>query len=339
MEIKEINDKQIWENFLLQCQQKTFLHSWNWGEFQNSLGNPPSPKASEERSKIWRWGIWEGNQLVAVALVIKHVAKRGSFLLVPHGPVTRFKIYDLRFKILKTLVDELKKLAIKEKVDFIRVSPIWERLPENEKLFKDLGFRLRALHTHPESSWKLNIQPSEKELLDSMRKTTRYLVKQAQNNSDIEIFQTRDIKDVEIFNQLHLEVVKKQKFIPFSLEYFKKEFLAFLPDDQIALFFAKYQGRLLPLHTVFFGLMWPFTTTQPFCQNIKKFLLHTFCNGKQSRKPKKGDATYMTSGDILILKKIQSTPTRGQPFLKWVLEGTRKNMLKPKTISFPQNIG
>src|SRR3989338_1527122 len=150
MEIKEINDKQIWENFLLQCQQKTFLHSWNWGEFQNSLGNPPSPKASEERSKIWRWGIWEGNQLVAVALVIKHVAKRGSFLLVPHGPVTRFKIYDLRFKILKTLVDELKKLAIKEKVDFIRVSPIWERLPENEKFFKDLGFRLRALHTHPE---------------------------------------------------------------------------------------------------------------------------------------------------------------------------------------------
>jgi lipid II:glycine glycyltransferase (peptidoglycan interpeptide bridge formation enzyme) len=151
----------------------------------------------------------------------------------------------VRADALKILFSELKAIAIFEKVDFIRISPIWKRTTENEKCFKDLGFRSAPLHAHPESSWKLNIKPEEEHILDQMRKTTRYLIKQAQNNKDIEIYQSTDIKDIEIFNKMHLEVVKKQKFIPFSLEYFKKEFLAFLPDNQIAIFFAKYKGEII----------------------------------------------------------------------------------------------
>ncbi len=239
--IKEITNKQEWEDFLLQCQEKTFLQSWNWGEFQKSLGN-----------KIWRFGIQE-NELVSVALVIKHTAKRGSFLLVPHGPTTNNQDTGNKSHILKVLMEKLKELAKEEKVDFIRVSPIWERTAENEELFKDLGFRLRPLHTHPESSWKLNIEPSDDQLMQGMRKTTRYLIKQAKSNKDIEIFQSTNIKDIEVFNEMHLEVVKKQKFVPFSLEYFKKEFSAFAPDNQIALFFAKYQGNIIAAS---YGIFW-----------------------------------------------------------------------------------
>ena len=225
MEVKEIISKQEWENFLLDCQEKTFLQSWNWGEFQKSLSN-----------KIWRIGAYDNKKLIAAALIIKHKARRGSFHLIPHGPVTRLKIYDLRLKILEVLLHKLKELAEDERADFIRISPIWERTDENSKLFKDFGFRLRPLHTHPESSWKLNIESNEEELLSGMRKTTRYLIKQAQKDKDIEIFQSKDVKDIDIFNKIHLEVVKKQKFVPFSLEYFKKEFTAFLADKQITLF-------------------------------------------------------------------------------------------------------
>jgi len=46
MEIKEINNKEDWEGFLLRCDEKTFLNSWNWGEFQKREGE-----------KIWRLGI------------------------------------------------------------------------------------------------------------------------------------------------------------------------------------------------------------------------------------------------------------------------------------------
>ena len=103
MEIEEVTNKQVWEDFLLECQQKTFLQSWNWGEFQKSLGN-----------KIWRFGIFDHStssgqapstnsgqdkNLIAVALVIKHTAKRGSFLLVPHGPVGKLQIKNYKLKI------------------------------------------------------------------------------------------------------------------------------------------------------------------------------------------------------------------------------------------------
>lgn len=242
MEIKEIHDKKIWEDFLLSCNQKTFLQSWNWGEFQKSLGN-----------EVWRLGIFEDSEALSVALVIKHKAKRGSFLLIPHGPVEKLKIKEQRLKMLETLTIKLKNLARRERVDFIRISPIWERTEENTNMFKDLGFKLRPLYTHPESSWKLNIEPNEDMLLANMRKTTRYLIKQAKSDKDLEIYQSFDVKDVETFNQMHLEVVKNQKFVPFSLEYFKKEFLVFFPDNQIALFFAKYHGKPIAAS---FGIFW-----------------------------------------------------------------------------------
>ena len=234
MEIKEITDKNIWEEFLATCQEKSFLQSWNWGEFQVSLGK-----------KIWRFGIFQNGKLISVALVIKMTAKRGSFLLVPHGPVVNSKFKIQNSKLLSSLLEKLKELAKLEKADFIRVSPIWERLPENEKLFRDLNFRLRPLHTHPESSWKLNIELPEEKLLDGMRKTTKYLINKSLKDKDIEIIKSYNVNDIEIFNKMHLEVVKNQKFIPFSLEYFRKEFLAFLPDNQIAIFFAKYKGQII----------------------------------------------------------------------------------------------
>ena len=249
MDIREIINKQEWENFLEKYTEKTFLQSWNWGEFQKSLGN-----------KIWRLGIFDNVKLISVALIVKHDAKRGSFLLVPHGPVVmKHETWNMK-QVVETLIDELKKITKEERVDFIRISPIWERTNENEKIFKDLGFRLRPLHTHPESSWKLNIEKPEEELFSGMRKTTRYLIRQAEKMG-MEIFQSFDLKDVEIFNQMHLEVVKNQKFVPFSLEYFKKEFEAFTAGpsnpsgqgNQIALFFARYQGKIIAAS---YGVFW-----------------------------------------------------------------------------------
>ena len=253
MEVKEVTEKQIWEGFLENCIEKTFLQSWNWGQFQKSLNNPPSPKATDGQRKIWRFGIYQDGQLVSVALVIKMTARRGNFLLVPHGPVVELKNTILKPFILKVLKKKLLELARSEKADFLRISPIWERLPENERLFKEIGFRLRPLHTHPESSWKLNIQPANEELFDQMRKTTRYLINKVQKDKDIEIFQSKDVKDIEIFNKMHLEVARTQKFVPFSLKYFKKEFEAFLPDNQIAIFFAKYKGQIIAAS---YGIFW-----------------------------------------------------------------------------------
>ena len=36
--IKEINNKNEWENFLKSREEANFLQSWYWGEFHKNLG-------------------------------------------------------------------------------------------------------------------------------------------------------------------------------------------------------------------------------------------------------------------------------------------------------------
>ena len=93
MEIREITNKNEWEDFLMQCAEKTFLQSWNWASFA---------KASEGQGKIWRLGIYENNSLIAVCLTLKVTAKRGTFLFIPHGPVIASELENKR-DILKTI--------------------------------------------------------------------------------------------------------------------------------------------------------------------------------------------------------------------------------------------
>ena len=52
-------------------------------------------------------------------------------------------------------------------------------------------------------------------------------------NRNIEILKSADVKDLEIFYKIHQEVVKVQKFVPFSLDYLTKEFLAFLDSRSL----------------------------------------------------------------------------------------------------------
>ena len=241
MEIKEITNKEIWENFLLGCKEKTFLSSWNWGEFNKMMGN-----------NIWRLGIYESEKLkakseklIGVALVVKIVAKRGTFLFVPHGPNLKLKVKSEKLKVLESLLAELKKIGKEEKVGFIRIAPTLERSEENIEIFGEIGFINAPIHMHPEVTWELDIKKPEEELLSKMRKTTRYLIRQAQKNSDIRIEQGLELRDIEKFNQLYQETVDRHHFVPFSLEYLKNEFLAFRDDNQVLIFLGKYKGDLI----------------------------------------------------------------------------------------------
>jgi lipid II:glycine glycyltransferase (peptidoglycan interpeptide bridge formation enzyme) len=231
---QEIINKDIWEDFLLDCEEKTFLSSWNWGEFQKLMGN-----------KIWRWGIYDKGELMAVALVSKIKAKRGTFLLIQHGPNIKKQKTKNKKQILKSLLDELKKIGREERVDFIRMNPLWERNEENQRIFRNLGFKEAPIHASAyEATWKLDITSSEEELLKNMRKTTRYLIRQNLKNQDIKVTKCQDLKDVKVYQELTREVARRQKFVPFSADFIKNEFEVFSKENQALLFFGKYKGEI-----------------------------------------------------------------------------------------------
>ncbi|MBI2054276.1 MAG: peptidoglycan bridge formation glycyltransferase FemA/FemB family protein [Candidatus Staskawiczbacteria bacterium] len=235
MEVREITNKGEWENFLSDIEEKTFLHSWNWGEFNKNMG-----------FKLWRFGVFEQEKLAATALVLKITAKRGVFLFIPHGPLIADQPDEKsKREILESILSKLKILAKEEKAAFIRISPLFPGNGENEKIFKDLGFRSSPMHSSAyEATWKLNINYPEDELIKSMRKTTRYLIKKAEQNKSIEIIKSRDYGDIETYQKLNKAVSERRGFVPFSDDFIKKEFEAFFDDKEALFIFGKYDNKI-----------------------------------------------------------------------------------------------
>ena len=234
MEIKEIDNKEIWEDFINNCSEKTFLHSWNWGEVQKKLGN-----------KIWRFGMYKNNNIVAVCLLNKVFAKRGNFLLIQHGPIISDKEYNLKNEIINSFISKFKDIGKKEKCNFIRIAPLLKRDSDNDKLFKGLGFLKSPMHANAyEATWVLNTFLSDEDIFKNMRKTTRYLIRQAMKNNDIRIIKSEKIEDVKIYQSLIEEVSKYHKFVPFSFDLVKNEFEIFLKDKQALLFLGEYKKEI-----------------------------------------------------------------------------------------------
>jgi lipid II:glycine glycyltransferase (peptidoglycan interpeptide bridge formation enzyme) len=232
--IREITNKQEWEDFLAGCGEKSFLDSWNWGEFQAGQG-----------CKLWRLGVESNSQLQAVALAVKIKARRGTFLLIQHGPCVKDGASAERFAILGELLGELKKIGKKENAFFIRMNPLWARSGEIQGGLKNFGFVLAPMHANAyEATWKLDISSPEDDLMKEMRKTTRYLVRQAQKNSDISIEASENLADAKIYEKLNNEVALRQKFTPFSSSFIEKEFSFFSNGKQALWFFGKYKGEI-----------------------------------------------------------------------------------------------
>lgn len=237
--IREVKDKNLWETFVASQEEKTFLHSWNWGAFNKALG-----------SKVWRLGVFDGGSLFGVALVIKIKARRGTFLFMPHGPIFSRKLHfstlDLQF-----LVDYLRDLALNENCDFIRISPA---LPNNMKhleLFSGIGFRQAPIHMHAELMWILDIAPKEEKLLKDMRKTTRYSIHKAERDG-VKIIKSSDPDDILRFNKVYKETAERHKFTPYSLDYLQKEFERFAKDNQAMIFLAEYKEEIVATAMIIF---------------------------------------------------------------------------------------
>ncbi len=234
MEIKKIKNKKVWEYFLRSCEEKTFLHSWNWGEFKRTLGQ-----------EVWRFGIFENERLKAVALIVFVRAKRGNFLLVPHGPVSPLREKKSRGEIIKTLLEKLKKIGKNYRANFIRIAPVWERSEEGENVFFQNGFRDAPIHTHPELSWELNLNLSEEEILAGMRKNTRYLVRKALKNKELRVEKSDLESDLKVFSKLYRKTVKRHHFVPFSWNYLKGELSAFKENKEILILNSYFKNKPL----------------------------------------------------------------------------------------------
>ena len=237
-EIKEIEDKNVWESFVLSRKPESFLHSWNWGETNRLTGE-----------KIYRLGLYEGSKLVGVCLLIKQKAKRGPHFIIPGGP-----LLDWSNRLLvRFFIKSIKELGAREHVWFIRIRPEYLDGEKGRNLFHKLGFKPAAMHLHAENTWVLDITKSEGELLMGMRKGTRYLVRKSMA-SGLTMEDTKDPKKSGLLKKLQDETSERHGFVGFSEKLFEAQLETFGNDNQAKLFICK-KGKtpLVAAIIIFYG--------------------------------------------------------------------------------------
>ena len=222
IEIRPLDDRTTWEAFLAQAAPQTFLHSWEWGVFQERIGTP-----------IVRVGAYRDDRLVAVALILKIRAKRGNFLFCPHGPIIEQETDSL--EVIQSLTTFLTALARGEGFAFLRMSPILTDTDEHRAYFARAGYRPAPIHMHPELAWILDLTPSEEDLLKEMRKTTRGSIKKAERDGVTVTCGTSE-KDLAAFSAIYETTVKRQHFTPFSQKYFTEELNLFAEHGRVGIF-------------------------------------------------------------------------------------------------------
>ncbi len=215
MEIKEIINKEDWEKEISQQKQAQFLQSWDWGEFQRSLGR-----------KIWRLDL--GGYYV--------------FLIKMPLPLEQSYFYAPRLNFLldKDIFTTLKKLAREEKSSFLRLEIV-----NNQEL--DLfGFR-KTNNVQPGKTLLLDLLKSEDEIMEEMHQKTRYNIRLAEKKG-VKV-REGDIYDLEIFYNLMFNTFERKGKKLFNKNYYQKMF----ENVPYAKFYlAEFENKVLCANMVFF---------------------------------------------------------------------------------------
>jgi len=223
------DEKESWDRFVVETGG-SFLQSWEWGEFQKSVGR----KTFYLKGDGWQ------------TLVVKHVLPlRKSYLYCPRGPVILSGTKDL--SRMRDFLNEITKLAKKEKAIFVRVEPTGD-IEEDD--LRKLGFIKAQKDVQPKKTLILDLNLNEDELLGRMHEKTRYNIGLAQRKGVSVRKAEYNEKDFEEFWNLLNQTVQRQKIAIFEKEYYRKQLQNSSDKFKNLIFIAQYQGKIIAANLV-----------------------------------------------------------------------------------------
>ena len=220
------HQKEKWNQFV-KADGGSFLQSFEWGEFQESLGR-----------KIWRLEIGENLK----ALVIKHDLPLGkSYLYCPRPVFSEEK--------WQSFLKEMQSIAKKEKSIFLKIEP--------SKSFKfqvsSFKFIKSQKQIQPAKTLILDISKPEEELLSQMRQKTRYNIKLAHKQGiEIGIISLPRQEEIESFWQILSQTAKRDKFHLHPKIYYQKMLGILGEAGLVKLFIAEYKNQIIAANIVCF---------------------------------------------------------------------------------------
>ena len=237
---------QRWNAFIVaHSADGGFLQSWQWGEFQKSLGN-----------RIFRFAVVDGQgALQAAALVIKNeLPFEYNYLYAPRGPV--MSGFDAKtFSCLRACIDQA---ARDEKSFLVRFDPSWpasvnDRSSAGEDILRAANWRKGDYEIQPKCAFIIDLARPEEEILGEMKTKTRYNINLAQRKG-VHVRTSGELADLEEFWTLTKQTAARDGFNTHAKEHYKKMLEIIGPSGILQLYLAEYDGKVVAASLVsFFG--------------------------------------------------------------------------------------
>ncbi len=191
------------------------------------------------------WNVAAGDRLQAV--VQKMPLPRGlCWLYCNRGPAST--------RNLGGFLKEVKKIAERENVVFLRIEPAYEKgsseSAEYEKIAGKLGFKAAHASHQPECTVIIDLTQSEEKILADMKQKGRYNIKLAEKKG----VTVKESKSADEFYRILEETTQRDGFTPHDRGFYQKMIDALEPKGMAKLYVAEYEGKVIAgLLATFYG--------------------------------------------------------------------------------------
>ena len=234
----EEQDKERYNSFVNDAPRAHYLQSYEWGELKRGTGWLPL------RLLVTK----DGAAIVAISLLKRKLPFfNRSILYAPRGPVigngcdADGEAFFWR---------EVIRLGKKQRAILIKIDPDIP-FPNGTVLkhLQELGFLPAGDETgfggvQPRYVFRMDITPSEEELLSGMAGKTRYNLRLAVRKG-VKVRPAENKDDLRNFYELLTETAERDRFLVREFSYFNSMWDLFVAGGSARLFLAEYQGEAI----------------------------------------------------------------------------------------------
>ncbi len=218
---------EAWDAFLTRTEAGDLLQSSRWAELKQKAGWQVRRLVVERDGRIVA-----GAQLLLRALPFP----LGKIAYVPRGPLLSSDDPGL----VQLVLEKLQAVARAQRLQLLIVQPpeqreaVAQRLPASQ-------FQPTQVKIAPRSTMRIDLRPSEDEILAQMRSSTRASVRRSERKGMV--VRQGSEADLGIFMQLHAASSERQGFSTASEEYYAHMWRLFAPSGQGVLLISEYEDE------------------------------------------------------------------------------------------------
>ncbi|MGI5911325.1 MAG: lipid II:glycine glycyltransferase FemX [Syntrophomonadaceae bacterium] len=236
-----IDDQEMerYNQFITSHYKGHFLQLWEWGEVKQGMGWEPLPLVLEE----------DGEIRAALLILKRHLpvpVLNKCIFYSPRGPVVDIESEELCY----ALFEGAAKVAQEHNAIFLKIDP--DVLVNNQKfteILKKCSFTKKETGVdfegvQPTFVFRLDIRPSEINLLQNMHSKWRYNIKLASRKGVI-IKEAKEKEDLKTFYRILQETAARDKFLIRGYEYYELIWNYLIIKGYAQIFLAEYQGKII----------------------------------------------------------------------------------------------